>query len=149
MNKLFIKSLVVLFISSFSLLANAAESVYQSKGIAIKGYDTVAYFTEDQAVKGDKQFSHEYKGVTWIFASAENLDLFKQDAAKYAPQYNGYCAYAMGVYGKTVKVDPKVYTIKDGKLYLNFNKKLGKKFNEDIDRYIADGDDNWLEILAN
>lgn len=138
-----------MLLGSFTFFANAAESVYQARGIAIKGYDTVAYFTNDEATKGDKAFSAEYKGATWLFATAENRDLFAADPAKYAPQYNGYCAYAMGAYGKTVKVDPKIYTIKDGKLYLNFSKNIGDKFNEDIDNYISVGDDNWAKIISN
>ena len=140
--------MLVVFTTAFSFSALAAESVYQNRGLAIKGYDPVAYFTEDNAVQGDKKFSHEYKGATWIFSSQDNLDLFKEDPAAYTPKYNGYCAYAMGEYGKKVKVDPRVYTIKDGKLYLNFNKKIGDRFNDDIDRYIADGDTNWEKIIS-
>ncbi len=149
MKNLFLKSLIMILLGTFTFAASAAESVYQARGLAIKGYDTVAYFTQNEPVKGDKEFSTDYKGATWIFASAENLELFKNDPAKYAPQYNGYCAYAMGAYGKKVKVDPNIYTIKDGKLYLNFNKKIGNTFNNDIDRYIADGDKNWQEEIAN
>lgn len=149
MKKIFIKPLIVILLGVFTFSANAAESVYQARGLAIKGYDTVAYFTQNEPVKGDKAFSAEYKGATWIFSSAENLELFKGDPAKYAPQYNGYCAYAMGSYGKKVKVDPQIYTIKDDKLYLNFNKKIGERFNADIDNFISTGDQNWSEIIAN
>ncbi|MBE8183084.1 MAG: YHS domain-containing protein [Candidatus Portiera sp.] len=149
MKKIFVKPLIVMLLGSFAFSANAAESVYQTRGIAIKGYDTVAYFTQNEAVKGDKSFSTEYKGATWIFASAANLELFKNEPTKYAPQYNGWCAFAMGDSGKKVKIDPKIYTIKEGKLYLNYNKKTGKRFNEDIDNYIATGDKNWAEIISN
>lgn len=149
MKNIIVKLLAVMLLGSFAFSANAAESVYQARGLAIKGFDTVSYFTQGEPVKGDKAFSAEYKGATWLFASAENRDLFKADPAKYAPQYNGYCAYAMGAYGKTVKVDPKIYTIKDDKLYLNFNKKIGERFNEDIDNFISVGDDNWSKIIAN
>lgn len=143
------KQLILLAMAIFmSLNLYAAESVYTAKGAAIKGYDPVAYFTQDQAIKGSKEFSYEHKGAKWLFASAENLELFKNNPAEYTPQYNGYCAFAMGFYGKKVKIDPNIYTIKDGKLYLNYNKKIGNKFNDNIDQFIADGDVNWQKIIS-
>ena len=145
---LFTFTMLISLISLMSFTAYANEPVYTAKGAAIKGYDAVSYFTQSEPAKGVADFSYEYKGATWRFASAENLDLFKSNPEKYAPQYNGYCAYAMGSYGKKVKVDPKIYTIRDDKLYLNFNKKIGKQFNENIEQYIVDGDKNWENILT-
>ena len=110
---------------------------------AIKGYDAVAYFTQDKAVKGSAEFRHEYEDVEWRFSSAENLALFKATPEKYVPQYNGYCAYAMSVYGDKVKVDPTQYVIKDGKLYLNFSAKYNQDFRSDLDNHIKSANQNW------
>lgn len=87
------------------------------KGIAIDGYDAVAYFSDHSAVKGHEQFSVEWGGTTWRFSSEANLSDFKQNAERYAPQYGGFCAFAMG-FGKPAKADAKTFTIQDGKLYL-------------------------------
>ena len=89
-----------------------------SAGIAIKGYDPVAYFTEGKAVRGSDTFSYQWLGATWHFASAEHRDLFTADPAKYAPQYGGYCTSGI-VSGNIHSADPKVWRIVDGKLYLN------------------------------
>ncbi len=110
---------------------------------AIKGYDVVAYFKENKAVKGSADFSYEHDGAVWRFASAENLNDFKASPARYAPKYGGYCAYAMSSYGKKVKVDPTQFTVKDDKLYLNFNARFSTKFKNDIDKHITQADENW------
>jgi YHS domain-containing protein len=87
---------------------------------AINGYDTVAYFIEHKPVKGSDAFVTDYMGAKWKFASKANLDLFKADPTKYAPQYGGYCAYGVAQ-GHLVKVEPDKFTVLDGKLYLNYD----------------------------
>lgn len=112
---------------------------------AIKGYDPVAYFTENKAVKGDPKFSYQWSDVTWNFASESNLNLFKAEPTKYAPQYGGWCAYAMAD-GTKVGVDPKSFDIKNGKLYLNYNKKIQKKWQRKTEKYIPKADLRWSKI---
>ena len=92
-----------------------------NKGVAIQGYDAVAYFTQQKAVKGSKQFSVSAEGVTYYFSNAANKDLFIIDYKKYEPQYGGWCAYAMGANNDKVEIDPETFKIKDGKLYLFYH----------------------------
>ena len=117
------------------------------RGIAIEGYDPVAYFTDGKPVKGDSDFEHEWKDSTWRFASAKSRDAFAADPEKYAPQYGGYCAYAVSQ-NSTAGIDPDSWTILGGKLYLNYNAKIQKKWEADRDAYIEQADKNWPELLA-
>lgn len=114
---------------------------------AIKGYDPVAYFTQGGPAKGRGAHSHKWMGATWYFASAENMELFAADPEKYAPQYGGYCAYAVSQ-GYTAKIDPDAWKIVADKLYLNFSLKVQKLWEEDIPGYIAKADANWPNILS-
>ena len=116
------------------------------KGIAIKGYDPVAYFTEGEPVKGSAEFQHEWNSAIWHFSSAEHRDMFKAEPEKYAPQYGGYCAYAVSQ-GKTANIDPDAWKIVDGKLYLNLNKRIHRKWEKDIPGYIKKADKNWPGVL--
>ncbi len=116
-----------------------------SDGLAVKGYDVVAYFTDGKPVKGNPQFVHDWNGAKWQFVSQEHLDLFRQNPEKYAPQYGGYCAYAVSI-GKTASVSPNAWAIVDGKLYLNHSLAQGK-WERDRANAIARGDKNWPEIL--
>ena len=100
--------------SSASLVA----AVNTADGFALKGYDPVAYFTNGQPTKGSAQYSFRWKGVTYLFASAENLQRFKAEPDKYLPQYGGYCAYAMSL-DRIADIDPHRWAIVGGKLYLN------------------------------
>ena len=135
---------VLLFNEAFA----AKPEVYFDRraGAAIRGYDPVAYFTENKAVKGNKEFSYEYKGANWIFSSQENLDTFTLAPEKYAPQYGGYCAYAVSN-GSTASSKPEFFTIHEGKLYLNFSKTVYKKWLKKKDDYIKSADIEWPEII--
>ena len=113
---------------------------------AVGGYDPVAYFTEGKPVKGQKAHQLTYEGADWYFASQANLETFKADPAKYAPQYGGYCAYAVGI-GQTAKGNPKNWDIVNGKLYLNYNRKFQKIWNNDQASYIERGDANWPSVV--
>ena len=113
---------------------------------AVGGYDTVAYFTESEPVKGKDQFSYEYKGATWLFGSQENLDKFKMEPQTYAPQYGGYCAWAVAM-NKTAKGDPKYWNIEDGKLYLNYNQDIQSKWVKDKPGFITKANQNWPGVL--
>ncbi|MEQ9489172.1 MAG: YHS domain-containing (seleno)protein [Alphaproteobacteria bacterium] len=131
----------------FLLLAGpaAADKVYTSWGTAIDGYDPVAYFTEGKPVEGDSEFSHNWNGATWHFSSAENRDLFAANPEKYAPQYGGYCAYAVSQ-GSTASIEPDAWSIVDGKLYLNYSQSVQSKWEKDKAGYITDADANWPDI---
>lgn len=120
---------------------------YEPSGVAIRGADTVAYFTEGKPVMGKDEFSTEWQGATWKFASQKHLDLFVANPEKYAPQYGGYCAYGVAV-GNLVKIEPENWRIVDDKLYLNFNTSLQKKWEEDIPGYIKEADSKIDGLLA-
>lgn len=120
--------------------------IFSVNGAAIGGYDPVAYFTQKKPVKGNPQFSVEWKGAVWHFASAANRDAFKADPAKYAPQYGGYCAFGASE-GYAVKTEPDAWTIVDGKLYLNYNATVRGKWSENKEERIQRADRNWPEIL--
>ncbi|MBE9063493.1 YHS domain-containing (seleno)protein [cf. Phormidesmis sp. LEGE 11477] len=135
-------------VSSTSSTADTAEpKVYTQEGIAIKGADPVAYFTESAFVEGSADYTHEWQGVTWQFASAENRDLFADDPEAYAPEYGGYCAWAVGQKA-LVAVDPAAWEIVDGKLYLNANQKVQTRWAKDIPGNIALADTHWPELSA-
>jgi len=114
-------------------------------GVAIEGYDPVAYFTDGKPVEGRKENSYDWMGATWQFASVEHRDLFAKDPEKYAPQYGGYCAWAVA-HGYTAEIDPEAWTIDDGRLFLNYNKKIQAQWLADMKKYIVDGDKNWPEL---
>jgi len=116
-------------------------------GVAIEGTDPVAYFTDGKPVAGKKEFSFEWMGATWRFASAEHRDLFAKEPGKYAPQYGGYCAYAVAK-GDTASIEPDAWTIHDGKLYLNYDKEIQAKWLEDMQGYIARADLNWPKMVG-
>ncbi len=113
---------------------------------AAGGYDVVAYFSGGQPVKGSKKFQTEYKGAEWRFASQAHLDAFLKAPEKYAPQYGGYCAWAMGR-GYAAKGDPQVWRIVDGKLYLNYDESVRKKWEMDIPGFIAKGNVNYPKLV--
>lgn len=113
---------------------------------AVSGYDPVAYFKTGAPVEGKKAFEYKYKDATWRFSTAENLAAFKSDPDKYAPQFGGYCAWAVSQ-GYTAKGDPRMWRIVGSKLYLNYNADIQKKWEKDIPGLIAKGDANWPKVL--
>lgn len=115
--------------------------------VAVSGHDPVAYFTQGKPVMGDKSFTATWKGAEFRFASAANRDRFKADPARYAPQYGGYCAWAVSQ-GYTASADPAVWKIVNGKLYLNYNAEVGRKWATDIPGHIAKADANWPRVLG-
>ena len=121
-------------------------------GVAIDGFDPVAYFNKGKAVKGLSTHSCEYRNITWHFSSAENRDKFLANPEKFSPQYGGFCAYSLSK-NKIIHSDPKSFSIRDDKLYLYNNKRLAKKdakaekesytFNQKV------RDKNWLTYQSN
>ena len=118
-----------------------------SKGrLTLKGYDPVAYFTDGRPVQGNKSFSYDWHGVTWLFASNEHRDAFKANPEKYAPQYGAYCSWGVAQ-GKLFDVDPvNAWKIVDGKLYLNFNGDIQATWEKDIPGFIAKAEKNWPNL---
>lgn len=114
--------------------------------VAVSGYDTVAYFTVGKPVKGDKKFTYEWKDAKWRFSSQENLDKFKADPEAYAPQYGGYCSWAVSQ-GYTASADPDNWTIVDGKLYLNYDDDVQADWEKDIPGFIASANKHWPELI--
>ncbi|WP_276485539.1 YHS domain-containing (seleno)protein [Paraflavitalea pollutisoli] len=120
----------------------------EKTGLAIEGYDPVAYFTGNKAQEGKKEISMVYEGITYRFASPQNRDLFKANPAKYEPQYGGWCAYAMGAKGEKVEVDPETFKILNGKLYLFYNKFFNntlKSWNKEENSLQTAADKNWTK----
>jgi len=114
--------------------------------LAIAGYDPVAYFTDGKPVKGKKEHTLEWNGARWRFASGEHLQLFRESPEQYAPQYGGYCAWAVSQ-GDTADIDPEQWQIVDGKLYLNYNREIQERWQQDIEGHIAAADRHWPELL--
>ena len=116
-------------------------------GSAIDGYDPVAYFKDSKAVEGDNDFVYEWNGAKWYFSSAENKQDFIAAPEKYAPQYGGYCAWAV-IQGAAVKTDPNAWHIENGKLYLNYDKNVQAQWSQDIPGNIKKADQKWPTLLA-
>lgn len=121
----------------------SSPAVAESGGVALAGYDTVAYFTMNKAVKGKSQFTAEYLGKTWHFANEAHKKLFVANPAKYAPQYGGYCAWGVAAKDDFFPSDPNVFAIHDGKLYLNYNKSVSQDWNKNRAGFIKQGDANY------
>ncbi len=144
---------LALAIPLFTWLAGSAalavDPVYTARfsDVAIRGYDPVAYFEDGKPVEGDDAFSYEWQGAEWHFASQRHRDLFAANPEGYAPQYGGYCAYAVSK-GSTASIDPEAWDIYEGKLYLNYSLGIQKKWKQDIPGRIAAADKEWPKILA-
>ncbi|WP_299042281.1 YHS domain-containing (seleno)protein [uncultured Tateyamaria sp.] len=121
--------------------------VYSNDGVAVDASDVVAYFQEGKPVKGSADITYGWKGVEWHFASVANRDTFANDPAAYAPQYGGYCAWAVSE-GYTASTIPEAWKIVDGKLYLNFSRRIQRRWERDIPARIAAGDTNWPGVLT-
>ena len=124
-----------------------SDQIYTSwrNNIAVGGYDVVS-FHQGNPVQGNPKLSTNWKGANWMFATQDNLDAFMAAPEKYAPAYGGYCAWAVAK-NKLAKGSPKYWTIKDGVLYLNFNKKIKNRWLKDVDGFITKGDKNWPTLL--
>lgn len=145
--------LTVLFsLIATAILAQPASRATQfnlEKGLAIQGYDPVAYFASSKAIEGKKEFEYKYENVVYRFSSAANKEAFVKSPAKYEPQYGGWCAYAMGETGEKVEIDPETFKIVDGKLYLFYNSLFNNtlpKWNKDEMSLKGKADNNWKAI---
>ena len=132
----------VLLVAGFGV---SAAGQAPASDVAIKGYDTVAYFKEGKALRGSESFTFQWHGMTWYFLSRENRDLFAGSPEKYAPQYDGWCAWAM-TESRLAITDPEVWKIVNGKLYLNCSREAYGKWSSDIPGNIKKADQNWLML---
>ncbi len=142
---------------SLASIVNAAEPIntlekkglfgYKSTDVAIRGGDTVAYWTQGKPMAGSDKFTTQWMGATWKFASQENLDLFTANPEKYAPQYGGYCAYGVAQ-GALVKIELDNWAIVDDKLYLNYDDGVQRKWDKDVPGFIETADKLFDKLLA-
>lgn len=135
-------SLLVLPVAWVSAAGEHEGAVNTTDGVAIRSYDPVAYFTLGEPTEGSEQYSYEWDGAEWHFASAEHRDRFAEDPEAYAPRYGGYCAYAASQ-NEVADGDPELWTIHDGRLYLNLNARFQRRFRDDLPGNIASADANW------
>lgn len=135
----------VLLLAALPALLPAQAVNTDSSGLALKGFDPVAYFTLQRATPGDPQFTAVHEGATYRFASAVHRDTFMKEAAKYAPQYGGYCAFGVAG-GYKVKVDPEAFSVRDGKLYLNYDTRVQARWVKDIPGYLSKSEANWSTL---
>ena len=138
-------ALALLLAGGAQALAGGVVNTTRFGNTAVDGYDAVSYFTEGKAVEGSGDFTYKWNGATWKFASQAHRDAFAAAPEKYAPQYGGYCAWAVSQ-GYTAGADPEVWRVVDGKLYLNYSKDVQKQWAEDVPGNIAKGDGNWPGI---
>lgn len=115
------------------------------EGVALRGFDAVAYFAVNNAVQGNKTYEFAWNGAKWFFASAENLEKFRQNPEAYAPQFGGYCSYAVSK-GYTADGDPMAWKIVDGKLYLNYSPKVKEVWEKEQTENIRNAEKNWVEF---
>ncbi|MBR0674325.1 YHS domain-containing (seleno)protein [Neoroseomonas soli] len=124
-----------------------AAQVNVEDGVAVRGTDVVAYFTEGRAIAGNPRFTTPWRGATWRFASAAHRDLFAAEPERYAPAYGGFCAYAVSE-GYTAPIDPAAWRIVDGRLFLNYDRAVQRRWERDIPGRIARADANWPGLSA-
>lgn len=117
-------------------------------GVAIQGYDPVAFFTDNKPVKGKPEFASKHDGAVYFFASQEHKDLFDKDAAKYEPAYGGYCAYGVSK-NKLVKIDVDAFQIVNGRLLLQYSKGVRDDFNKEREGNLAKAEQNWPGLVDN
>jgi YHS domain-containing protein len=140
--------LIALMVSCIPAFAVDPVNTGYFGGVAIKGYDPVAYFTEGRAMKGSEEFSYDWLGTPWHFANARHRELFINDPNKYAPQYGGHCVGEVAAKGDTINIEPEAWAIVDGKLYLSYSKEFMDKFEADPSNILAEAEANWPAVKA-
>jgi hypothetical protein len=133
--------IALLLIASHSVHADAVINK-DKNGLALIGFDAVAYFNQGKAIEGKKEFEHTWMDATWRFSTTENRDLFAKSPEKYAPQFGGYCAFGV-TGGYLAPTDPTAWKVVEDKLYLNYDKDIQKKWSEDIPGNIKKANEKW------
>lgn len=140
----------MVFVAAMAAACGKVESIGLNKdasGNALRGYDAVAYFAVDKAVKGDPKFEYTWNGAKWFFSSEENMKKFQADPEAYAPQFGGYCSYAVSE-GYTADGDPEAWKVVDGKLYLNYNQEVKRTWEKNEAERINNGKRNWQQFKS-
>ena len=145
MSKILKSLFVVIALVFVQTVLAGVETNTDENGVAIHGYDPVAYFAAGEPTEGSAEYSTTHNGVTYHFASAENKAAFEENPEKYLPQYGGYCAFGTAK-GKKFDVDPTAWEVVDDKLYLNLNHEVRRRWSEDIPGYIDKADTQWRDI---
>jgi len=141
--KQFANFVLVTIMATAAFGASPVDPVNKDRAsVALRGFDPVAYFLQGKPVKGHADFNHQWNGATWHFASESSRDAFKKNPEQYAPQYGGYCSWAVSR-GYTAAIDPEAWKIVDGKLFLNYSRGVQKKWEADIPGNIEKANDNW------
>jgi YHS domain-containing protein len=136
----------ILVLFSMALTAGAqSQPIFSLNVVAIRGFDPVAYFTENRPVEGSKEFSFTWQGVEWHFKDQANRDLFKENPEKYAPQFGGFCAYGVSENHKS-PTDPSSFTVVNEKLYLNYSPKVKELWSKDRETRIQRATTNWIKL---
>lgn len=143
----------IIVAAAFAALADGGSAAgpkpginQDSRALALKGYDAVAYHVEQRAVGGSAAFEHRWNGARWRFATAANRERFAADPERYAPQFGGYCAWAVSR-GYTADIDPEAWRIVDGRLYLNYSRRVQRMWERDAAANIDRGRANWPAVL--
>jgi YHS domain-containing protein len=144
--KTLLMALGVIVCMAGTALAGDLVNVSGESHIAVSGYDTVAFFTDSKPVSGSPFITADYQGATYFFATDDHKKMFTDNPEKYCPQYGGYCAYGVGL-DKLFPVDITTWQIRDGKLYLNLNHSVLKKFNADFPGNVVKADKNWPGLV--
>ncbi|MGE0767364.1 MAG: YHS domain-containing (seleno)protein [Hyphomicrobiaceae bacterium] len=124
-----------------------SSPVFTRGGLAVSGYDPVAYFTDGKPVKGNPAIPFDFAGAKYLFASEANRAAFQKEPAKYAPQYGGYCAWAVA-HGAKADADPNAWTIHNGRLFLNLDRSVQKSWVKNLPANIARADANWPKLAG-
>ena len=142
--------IILMFASALSVAAGAAGKPHintSRNDLALRGYDPVAYWSEGKPVQGMASFEYRWMNAVWRFASADHRDQFIKEPERYAPQFGGYCAYAVSR-GYTADGDPSIWRIVEGRLYLNYSAQAKKLWEEDVPGNIVKGRQNWPAVLS-
>ena len=138
---------ITLALTAYFLLISpvTAGPQYLINGLALDGYDPVAYFEQGEAVKGSPEYSYQWNNATWHFSSARNRSLFGRTPERFAPAYDGHCAYGTALDGK-VPGDPLVWTIYEGRLYVNITPRVQGWWEKDIPKFLGKSEVNWSHL---
>jgi len=141
------KTRIFLGLFIFAMASRAAMSgdYFEVDGVALRGFDPVAYFELNEPTRGVPQHHFTHKGSKFLFASAQNRARFAAEPEKFAPQFGGFCALGTAN-GYKVPTEPDAFKVVDGKLYLNYNRKVLDIWTKDQAGYIERANRNWPEV---
>ena len=146
MKKMLSLLLFIPFLASSAFAEGRSLQNLDKNNVAVQGYDPVAFFTENKAIKGKPEFKSVYEGATYLFASGENKKRFEKEPNKYRPAFGGYCAFGVSR-NKLVEIDPEAFQIVDGRLLLQYSKGVRNDFNKDVQSNLVKANENWPALV--